>query len=65
MKTKALQYDDQDKWKAFKIVLLKEIEYFKPDFDESDPVIFDPAFYEEVQFQMIEQTYTKGSMIIE
>lgn len=51
MKKKALQYNDQDKWKEFKIMLLKEIDYFKSDDIESkDPVLFEREFYEEIQF---------------
>ena len=36
-------------------MLLKEIEYFKEDFDPvDDSISFDREFFEEVQFQMIE-----------
>ena len=58
-KEKSLNYDENDVWKSFKVLLLKQIDYMSPESN----VYLDEAFYSEIQFYMKEENYPKGTEI--
>ena len=59
MKETGLKYDDNDVWKSFKVLLLKQIDYMSP----TSNVFLDDAFYAEIQFYMKEECFPKGHII--